>query len=113
MSAVSGAGMSSRASPALGVAAENAEMRRRIGSLVYGPVCGHEYTTRIASARKRARSGTGEIGMASESAAMPPRTGTSSVDEDPAAKAAAGRDSRTEIVRSAGAVTLTNHVNHF
>ncbi len=41
---------------------------------------------------KRARSGAGEMGMASASAAMPPRTGTSSVTLDPAASERRGQD---------------------
>src|SRR5215467_3490801 len=80
---------------------KNAATRPRMPSFEYGPVCGHEYTTRIASPMKRARSGAGEIGMASASAATPPRTGTSSAGEDPAAEAAAGRNRNSETMRPA------------
>jgi hypothetical protein len=92
---------------------KNAAMRTRMPSFEYGPVCGHEYTTRIASAMKRARSGAGEIGMASASAATPPRTGTSSEALDSAARAAAGRDRTRQTTNSAGTTGFTGLADHF
>src|SRR5215467_1124958 len=91
---------------------KNAATRPRMPSFEYGPVCGHEYTTRIASPMKRARSGAGEIGIASASAAMPPRTGTSS-EADPAARTAAGRDRTRQTTNSAGATGFTGLADHF